>query len=230
MLNDNNNYFELFGYSIFNVATGSMEPTISQNDVILVKKQDHYKLNDIITFKKDKDFITHRIIKINDTYITTKGDANNAIDVAITQDVIIGKVIKIYENAGIWQKILTTPQVVVMIFVTLILFDLAFSYKGFKNKQLVKQVDQIDLEQVAKKSHDFKFNKEEIKALYNKMDLIKKNKDIDLNEICFIDNTAVQAKWVDLKELYNMIENGEIAWVLIPRIEEYVIPLMKETN
>ena len=36
------------------------------------------------------------------------------------------------------------------------------------------------------------------------------NKDIDLNEICFVDNTAVQAKWVDLKELYNMIENGEI--------------------
>lgn len=56
------------------------------------------------------------------------------------------------------------------------------------------------------------------------------NKDIDLNEIYFIDNTVVQAKWVDLKELYNMIENGEIAWVLIPRIEEYVIPLMKETN
>lgn len=56
------------------------------------------------------------------------------------------------------------------------------------------------------------------------------NRDIDLNSICFVDNTAVQAKWIDLKELYNMIENGEIAWVLIPRIEEYVIPLMKEAN
>lgn len=56
------------------------------------------------------------------------------------------------------------------------------------------------------------------------------NKDINLNEVCFVDNTAVQAKWIDLKELYNMIENGEIAWVLIPRIEEYVIPLMKEAN
>ena len=56
------------------------------------------------------------------------------------------------------------------------------------------------------------------------------SKDIDLNEICFVDNSVVQVKWVDLKELYNMIENGEIAWVLIPRIEEYVIPLMKETN
>ena len=55
-------------------------------------------------------------------------------------------------------------------------------------------------------------------------------KDIDLNKICFNDNTAVQAKWIDIKELYNMIENGEIAWVLIPRIEEYVIPLMKENS
>lgn len=55
-------------------------------------------------------------------------------------------------------------------------------------------------------------------------------KDIDLNKICFNDNTAVQAKWIDPKELYNMIENGEIAWVLIPRIEEYVIPLMKENS
>ena len=55
-------------------------------------------------------------------------------------------------------------------------------------------------------------------------------KDIDLNKICFNDNTAVQAKWIDLKELYNMIENGEIALVLIPRIEEYVIPLMKENS
>lgn len=54
------------------------------------------------------------------------------------------------------------------------------------------------------------------------------NKDIDLSSIVFSDNTAVQAKWIDLKELYNMIENGEIAWVLIPRIEEYVIPLMKD--
>lgn len=55
-------------------------------------------------------------------------------------------------------------------------------------------------------------------------------KDIDLNEISFNDNTAVQAKWIDLKELYNMIENGEIAWVLISRIEEYVIPLMKKND
>ena len=51
--------------------------------------------------------------------------------------------------------------------------------------------------------------------------------DIDINDISFVDNSAVQAKWIDLTELYNMIENGEIAWVMIPRIEKYVIPNMK---
>ena len=52
-------------------------------------------------------------------------------------------------------------------------------------------------------------------------------KDIELNKIKFNDEIAVQAKWIDLNELYNMIENGEIAWVLIPRIEKYVIPYMQ---
>ena len=53
------------------------------------------------------------------------------------------------------------------------------------------------------------------------------NKDIDLTKIKFNDEIAVQAKWINLDELYNMIENGEIAWVLISRIEKYIIPYMK---
>ncbi|MEG0826480.1 MAG: NUDIX domain-containing protein [Bacilli bacterium] len=55
--------------------------------------------------------------------------------------------------------------------------------------------------------------------------IIKKN--ICLDDIVFKDKTCTQAKWVDLKELYNMISNGEIAWVMIPRIEKYVIPYLK---
>ena len=91
-------YFEVFGYSIFSVATGSMEPVIKQNDVILVKKQDKYKTDDIITFKSDNAYVTHRIINIIGDSIVTKGDANNAKDVAITQNDIVGKVVKIYSN------------------------------------------------------------------------------------------------------------------------------------
>ena len=38
-----NNYFELFGYSVFEVATGSMEPAISKNDIIITKKNNTYE-------------------------------------------------------------------------------------------------------------------------------------------------------------------------------------------
>ena len=44
----------------------------------------------------------------------------------ITEKQIIGKVIKIYYDAGIWQKILTTPSIIAMIFITLILFDFGY--------------------------------------------------------------------------------------------------------
>ena len=60
MLITNKDYFELFGYSAFNVATGSMEPTIKQNDIIIVKMNDKYEIDDIITFEKDNAYIKHK--------------------------------------------------------------------------------------------------------------------------------------------------------------------------
>lgn len=178
MIVKNQTYFEVFGYSIFNIATGSMEPAISKEDIIIVKKQDEYSVGDIITFSKDNDFITHRIIKIRDGSITTKGDANNASDVAITKDSVLGKVIKIIKHAGIWQKVLTKPSIVITIFITLLLFDLAFSYKGHKNKKLIKKADQVNIEKIITENNKYELKKEEIKILKDKID----NKDTNLNE------------------------------------------------
>ena len=148
MLINNKSYFEAFGYSFFNVATGSMEPAISQNDIIVVEKTDDYEVGDIVTFEKDGNFITHRIVLITEDLITTKGDANNTSDVSIKRDLIIGKVTKVYSSAGIWQKIFTTPQIIVAIFITLILFDFAFSYKG--NKKIEEEVTEEEPKKVVK--------------------------------------------------------------------------------
>ena len=164
-------YFEVFGYSVFNVATGSMAPTINQNDIIIIKKVDTYQVNDIITFEKDDSFITHRIVTINDNNFITKGDANNANDLAINKQAVLGKVIKVFHDAGIWQKILTSPKVIIMIFLTLILFDFAFSFKGFKSdKKVVKKEiiseskDQININNISK---------EELEAIYDKVMNVK---------------------------------------------------------
>lgn len=141
MIINNINYFRIFDYSVFVVATGSMEPALSQNDIVFVKKEDNLREADIITFEKDGNFITHRIVSINVDNIITKGDANNTNDYSIKKEDVIGKVVKVFKNAGIWQKILTTPSIIIMIFVTLILFDFAFSYKGFKKEPKVDKVD-----------------------------------------------------------------------------------------
>ncbi len=206
-------YFEVFGYSVFSVATGSMEPVIKQNDVILVKSQSEYDVEDIVTFKSDNAYITHRIInKIGDS-IVTKGDANNAKDVAITKNDIVGKVIHIYSNLGVWQKVFTTPKIIIMIFVTLILFDFAFSYKGIKNKQNIKMVEKIkdiSLKQVNEVSEDQKLTDLEIVELCKKTDAVKNGEEVkfDKKEKEFLNYTIR----LDLNELQKQIDskmNGE---------------------
>ena len=164
MLITNKDYFELFGYSAFNVATGSMEPTIKQNDIIIVKMNDKYEIDDIITFEKDNAYIKHRVIMINDNNVITKGDANNTNDVAIDKKLILGRVIKIFHNGGLWQKILTSPKVIIMIFLTLVLFDFAFSYKGFKKDKTKEVNEKIDLNKISKK---------ELEEIYKKVNSVK---------------------------------------------------------
>jgi len=143
-------YFDVFGYSVFNVATGSMEPAISQNDIIIVKEQKSYELNDIVTFKSDNAYVTHRVISKSGNNIVTQGDANNAKDVSIKQEDIIGKVVKVIKQGGVWQQIFTSPTIIIMIFITLMLFDFAFSYRGNKEDEKVEVKEVIKVKEEVK--------------------------------------------------------------------------------
>lgn len=119
-------YNDFFGYSIFEVQTGSMAETINAGDWIIVKLTSKVKLNDIITYEFNGEYITHRVIEMyNETYIT-KGDANNAKDEPVKQGQILGKVVKILGNFGILRKVLFNPGVLIALIVTLFLFNLAF--------------------------------------------------------------------------------------------------------
>ena len=129
-------YPNVFGYTFFKVVTGSMANTINIDDLVIVeikKTETEFKENDIVVYKQENNMITHRIVKIEEDKIITKGDANNTLDEPIIREQIVGKVIKIVPNVGIWQKVLGTPQVFFSIIITIILFGLAFS--GDKNKK-----------------------------------------------------------------------------------------------
>ena len=133
----NKEYVDIFGYSIFSTATGSMSTTIEKGDIVIVKiGEEILKEKDIITYKKDNAIITHRIIKIDGDSIIAKGDNNNTEDVPITKDDVIGKVVHIVNNVEIWKKVFSDTKVIVPIVVTVILFVILVSYKektGEKN-------------------------------------------------------------------------------------------------
>ena len=95
----------IFGYGIYTVISGSMEPTLNVGDVILVKKvSDPASLNkeDIITFrgrgKLEGKVVTHRIVSEGveaNGFITTCGDANYGInDDPIVFEDVIGKMVR----------------------------------------------------------------------------------------------------------------------------------------
>ena len=131
----NKEYANLFGYSAFEVITGSMSPTIEIGDVVIVKIKNTFKENDIIVYKQEGSFITHRVIKIDGDEINTKGDANNSEDKAINFNQVLGQVVYVVPKFATWKKVITTPAVLGLIIITVILFGLVFSIENNDDKK-----------------------------------------------------------------------------------------------
>ena len=137
-----NDYANFFGYSMFEVQTGSMKSYINAGDWIVLKLTKDVNTNDVITFKQDGNYITHRVIEIyNGTYIT-KGDANNSKDDPIDQSQIVGKVVKVLGGFGILRKTIFNPAVVIALIITLLLFNLTFKndVESMKKKKQIRKI------------------------------------------------------------------------------------------
>lgn len=121
-------YANLFGYSLFEVATGSMSPTIEAGDVVITKLTKEVKENDIIVYIDGNNIITHRLIEKNGNKIITRGDANNSEDKPIEEKMIIGEVVKIIPQLGTWQKILSSPEILVLIVILILILSVIYAY------------------------------------------------------------------------------------------------------
>lgn len=119
----NNEDTSVFGYSLAIVTSGSMEPTIGIDDLIIIHDEESYDIGDIITFNNHGSSVTHRIIDHNENGFVTKGDANNAADldtVAIKD--ISGKVVLVLPVIGKFVMFLKTPLgMMILMFIGVIL-------------------------------------------------------------------------------------------------------------
>lgn len=106
----------VFGHSAAVVTSGSMEPSISVDDVVVLKSQDSYSVGDVVTFASGSSLVTHRIVGESGGLFVTQGDANNAPDLEqISYEAVVGKVIAVIPVIGVVMGYLKTPEGIAVI-------------------------------------------------------------------------------------------------------------------
>lgn len=116
------------------VMTGSMDPTITADDLIIVKKTNDYDIDDIVVYQSEGILIVHRIIRIEGEMIITQGDANDGEDAPIKKDQIKGEVIKTYDRIGDFIKMIKSPIGIIIILGSSVLL-LVLSYRKEKETE-----------------------------------------------------------------------------------------------
>lgn len=141
----------IFGSYVFDVVTGSMEPTIKTGETILCKEIDDVnslEKDDIITFVAPsgqlKDhLVTHRIYQVfkeegtnKILYIKTKGDAAPSVDEwNLDPKNVVAKYSKTLKGLGEFRSFLLTPTgYVVLIFLPLLIVGILFICSFVKTK------------------------------------------------------------------------------------------------
>ncbi|MBR6807198.1 MAG: signal peptidase I [Clostridia bacterium] len=151
--------------SMFRVITGSMEPAINENSLIVAKNIpiEDVKVGDIVTFRSRSaemagSIITHRVVRIDKgdsgkVFLFTKGDANSAEDVIpVDRENYIGTVTKIMQSDSFLPLMLSfftsESGFVVCIVLPILVIAGIMMQKSIKNikrdmTSLVSEIDKI---------------------------------------------------------------------------------------
>lgn len=81
-------------YPMASITSGSMWPALKRGDLVLIKgisSKEEVEIGDIIVYKNPMGFTIHRVIRLNEQTLVTKGDANNVSDSPIRYEDIVGK-------------------------------------------------------------------------------------------------------------------------------------------
>ena len=153
----------LFGFRIYRVISGSMQPALQIGDVIIIKKANNYAEKDIITYDNGLTTITHRIKSINGDEIITEGDANDAPDKPITKDRILGKYFFRISTFSVFSIMLTGKTIyLIMVLVLFAILLFAISDRVTRNLEYRRN----NFKKVIKE----KENKEQKKKMLKKKD------------------------------------------------------------
>lgn len=153
----------LFGFRIYRVISGSMQPALQIGDVIIIKNANNYAEKDIITYDNGLTTITHRIKSINGDEIITEGDANDAPDKPITKDRILGKYFFRISTFSVFSIMLTGKTIyliMVLVLFAILLFAISdrvtrnLEYRRNNFKKVIKEKDNKEQKKKMPKKKD----------------------------------------------------------------------------
>lgn len=104
-----------FGFGVSVVLSGSMEPELSVDDVIIIRPADTYAVGDNVVFQDSHSLVVHKIIEIDGDTVTTQGTANNIPDDPINVRYIKGRVVGVIPALGGVIRVIRSPLVSAMI-------------------------------------------------------------------------------------------------------------------
>lgn len=142
------------------VLSGSMEPTLSTGDLLIIAERDSYAVDDIVVFQTNRMAVVHRITALYDETVQgaegdevqqmaiTQGDANNTPDDPIQTNQIKGVVVFRVPFVGYLINVINTPIGTILI-LALAIFLLERSFRKEreqdrdKMEEIRRQIDQL---------------------------------------------------------------------------------------
>lgn len=99
------------GFGMAVVLSGSMEPALNVNDLVIVVPAKSVNKGDVIVFQQEGSLIIHRVINVDEAgkKIQTQGDANNTPDEPIDFSQVKGRKLFHIPFVGILIRGLKTP-------------------------------------------------------------------------------------------------------------------------
>lgn len=123
-----------FGFGTAIVLSGSMEPALSVDDLIIVMQHNDYQIGDVVVYQSGNSLVVHRIVAMEGNTVTTQGDANNAPDSPVDLALVKGKVVDHVKNVGRVVRLLKSP-VVAFGLMALAIYLLESSFRKEKSQE-----------------------------------------------------------------------------------------------
>ncbi len=135
------------------VLSGSMEPTLSTGDLLIIAEQESYAVDDVVVFQSNRIAVVHRIIEIKEETVEgedgeeiqmiaiTQGDANNTPDDPIQMSQIKGTVVFRVPLVGYLVNMIKTPVGTILILAAAIfLLERSFHKDQEKDRDKLEEI------------------------------------------------------------------------------------------